>query len=125
MAGMNLIYLASPYSHNAASVREHRYLEARCFTIKMLLKGYALFSPIVYGREMEAQIGTNFEVWQTLNDSMIRAAPEFWVLTIDGWRDSRGVRHELELAYELNKKILFMTTEGERRDANYRHDSAR
>ena len=105
---MSLIYLASPYSHKSEAVREYRFLVARYFTITALRNRQPIFSPIVYGRDMEHQIGTDYQRWQTLNDAMIRACREFWVLQIDGWEDSRGVRHELQLAKSLRKPITYL-----------------
>jgi len=112
-----LIYLASPFSHNSYAVRQHRFLEARRFTIEAIRAGVALFSPIVYGMDMEKEIGTNFEPWQNLNDTMIAASSEVWCLCLDGWSDSRGVRHELELALNLLKPIHFYSSFGVRINA--------
>lgn len=113
----SLIYLASPYSHTSPAVREHRYLQARRATIDQLLKGVAIFSPIVYGKEMESQLGTHFEAWAALNDTMIHVCTEFWVLTISGWSDSRGVMHEINLAHALNKPVSYINLAGEQVNA--------
>ena len=105
MAG--LIYLASPYSHTSDAIRELRYCKARLFTIEALRAGYAIFSPIVYGMDMETAIGVSFEPWQKLNDSVIERSDEVWVLCLENWTKSRGVRHELDLANSLKKPIKF------------------
>lgn len=102
-----MIYLASPYSHPSKNVREHRYLMARGFTLWALRNSLAIFSPIVYGKDMEQQIGMNFEAWQILNDSMVKVCPQFWVLTLDGWEESKGVAHEIELARSLGRSIVY------------------
>lgn len=107
MAG--LIYLASPYSHPSEAVRRFRYLQARRFTVVHLAKGVAIFSPIVYGYDMETQIGVAFEPWAALNDTMIQSSSEFWVLLIDGWKKSRGVAHEVALAQKLQLPIQYVT----------------
>lgn len=105
---MKIIYLASPYSHQSKAVREHRYILARAFTLWTLRQPIPIFSPIVYGKEMETQIGTDYISWQTLNDSMIRACEQLWVLRIDGWEKSKGVAHEIELARSLGKPIVYV-----------------
>lgn len=112
-----LIYLASPFSHINPAVRQHRFEQARRFTIEGLRAGHAIFSPIVYGMDMEKEIGTAFEPWQALNDSMILASEQVWCLCLDGWSDSRGVRHELEFAHELGKHISFFSSWGNRINA--------
>jgi hypothetical protein len=104
----SLIYLASPYSHNNPAVREHRFIQARLFTIRYLSEGFPIFSPIVYGRDMEKALGTDFRSWQSLNDAMVQAASQFWVLQLDGWQDSKGIAHELALARDLRKTVAFL-----------------
>lgn len=117
----SLIYLASPYSHNSEAVRKARYLAARQFTIIELTKGVAIFSPIVYGVDMETAIGTSFEEWQVLNDTMIEACDRVYVLCLDGWQKSSGVKHEINLAASLGKPILYYTLRGELLNADHRH----
>lgn len=103
-----MIYLASPYSHPNPAVREQRYIMARIFTLWALQQPLPLFSPIVYGHEFGSQLGYVFEAWKTLNDAMIRACEQVWVLRIDGWEDSRGVKHEIEFARSLGKPIIYV-----------------
>lgn len=107
-----LIYLASPYSHPSEAIRNHRYFNARRFTIEALKAGTVIFSPIVYGKDMETAIGTAFEPWQKLNDSMIEICDAVWVLCDHEWKRSRGVRHELELAHKLNKPVRYFSAWG-------------
>jgi hypothetical protein len=102
---MGLIYLASPYSHKNEAVRRARYLAVRHITLEMLIEGFAVFSPIVYGRDMEGQIGMSFEPWAKFNDTMLAACDEVHVLQLDGWEDSRGIKHELEVAKRLKKPV--------------------
>lgn len=103
-----MIYLASPYSHPSEAVREHRFIMARHFTVQMIRLGKPIFSPIVYGKEMESQIGTDFISWQRLNDAMIRACSMFLVLRLDGWEESGGVEHEIKLAKSLGLTINYV-----------------
>lgn len=108
----SLIYLASPYSHPSEAIRHHRYLAARRLSITLLQKGDAVFAPIVYGHDMETAIGTNFEPWKNLNDTMIEKCDRFWVLCLEDWQRSKGVRHELALASALDKPILYLDSLG-------------
>ena len=104
----SLIYLASPYSHRNPAVRELRYELARLTTAKMLKEGQAAFSPIVYGKSMENMIGTDYVSWKQFNDAMLHAADEVHVLMLDGWRESKGVKYEVELANMLELPVLFI-----------------
>ena len=113
MAG--LIYLASPYSNPSEAVRLTRYFQALAFTTQKLKEGYAIFSPIVYGEQMAKHIGTDFESWATLNDRVLTACDAFWVLTLPGWRQSRGVRHEINLWKDFQpfRAIRFFNADGQ------------
>lgn len=125
MAG--LIYLASPYSAPAPEVRIERYNAALAFTTKKLAEGYALFSPIVYGEYMAADLGTTFEAWANLNDRVIAACDSFWVLTLPGWRASRGIAHEIKVWENIQpfRQIRYFNQAGtELFDEDYRHNHA-
>ncbi len=97
-----LIYLASPYSHPSAAVRRERYEANLALTAVLLREGLAVFSPIVYGHQLEDTIGIDFQSWQPLNDTMIRKADRFGILRLPGWEQSRGVTHEVALWHKLH-----------------------
>lgn len=105
---VGLIYLASPYSHNNPKVREFRFLMARLVTVRALREGHAIFSPIVYGRDMEKQIGTDHHAWLPLNTAMLEAAKEMWVLKLDQWEASKGIIHEVSFARERQLPIVYL-----------------
>lgn len=117
-----MIYLASPYSTGEGGNMEDRYRAARIATEVMLLEGLVVFSPIVYGRRMEKSIGTNYHVWKKLNDNMIRKADMVFVLMLEGWEKSAGVKHEISLASRLGKPIQYISPD-EVRHANRRHET--
>lgn len=113
----SMIYLASPYSHPSEAVRYARYLAARFTTIALLKNGVPVFSPIVYGKDMESIIGTAYEPWATFNDSMIEICTSVHVLCLEGWNKSRGIEHEVRLATALNKPVFYFTQNGEKLNA--------
>lgn len=104
----SLIYLASPYSHLDPDIRHIRYTAAKLYTARHIQLGFAMFSPIVYGKQMEEKIGTDYKSWQTFNDSMIKASCQIWVLMLNGWKDSLGVEHECKYALDLGKPLHFI-----------------
>jgi len=103
-----LIYLASPYSHPSPAVREARFFAARAVTVLALRRGHAVFSPIVYGKDMETQLGTDYLSWKPFNDEMLGAAKRMWVLRLSGWDDSTGVAYEIRKATERRIKITYI-----------------
>lgn len=108
MAAMNLIYLASPYSHPNPAVRELRYEVARLATANLLREGLAVFSPIVYGKSMEKMLGTDYLSWKRINDAMLEASTGMIVLKLDGWEESKGIAYEIDKAKMLGVSISYL-----------------
>ena len=100
-------YLASPYSHATARVREIRYAEAKAATAWLLKKRIWVYSPIVHSHPLAIlhTIPTDFDYWQEYDRAMIRGATDLMVLTIEGWEKSVGVAGEMKYAKELGKLI--------------------
>ncbi len=103
-----MIYLASPYSHPDEAVREQRY-ELACEATATLLKlGLVVFSPIVHGHPLvKYGLATGFAGWEEIDREYISRCDELVVLMIDGWRESEGVRAEVEVAHEFRKCVRY------------------
>lgn len=100
-----MIYLASPYSHRSAAVREDRFQRVARFAAELSTAGDLVYSPIVHGHAMRVhgdawnvQLPTDWEFWQRHCLHMLAHCTEVLVLALDGWKTSRGVRAELEEA---------------------------
>lgn len=95
-----MIYLASPYSHDADGVRHHRFLLAREFIYFHLRcdRPKPIFSPIVTCHKLAvvANLPTAVEPWWDYNLSFLRCAEKMWVLNLPGWQQSKGVRMEID-----------------------------
>lgn len=101
---MSFVYLASPYSHKDPGVRALRYREALRCTAWLLRQQIWVYSPIVHSHEVGRihELPFEYEFWHAYNSAMILAAKEIWVLTIQGWRSSRGIEAEIEFAKKEN-----------------------
>lgn len=116
-----MIYLASPYSHPIPGIRYKRYLAAgeACW----LLRNYAVYSPIVHWRTTAMRFGTpeaeTFEYWIHHNAEMIRCARAFGVLTLDGWKESKGIAAETKLAHIEGHYITEVSLEDLRDGKHY------
>lgn len=114
---MSYIYLASPYSHPEASVRQERHLAACKKSAQYANKGIPHFSPIAQSHHvadhMAEEKRMDFDLWMKLDLPLLRMASELHVLCIDGWRQSRGVTREIEYADQLGipVKHVYMDVE--------------
>jgi hypothetical protein len=106
-----VIYLASPYSHPHAVVREHRFLAACQVAAKFIASGHATFSPIVHGHPLvDHGLPTDWWFWERVNREHIARCDEVVVLTLNGWQDSVGVAAEIRIAGELGKPVRYLAT---------------
>lgn len=56
-----------------------------------------MFSPIVYGRNFEKQMGGAAKNWSVFNEAMLGRATALWVLQLPGWDESLGVLAEIQM----------------------------
>lgn len=109
---MPFVYIASPYSHEDATIRADRYRAAAAFTIFVADKvKLTPFSPIVHWHSIHLlyQLPFDFEYFKKMNDDMVLAAHNMYILALDGWRESKGVAHEIQLAVRKKKAIALAT----------------
>lgn len=101
-----MIYLASPYSHENEKIREERYWTVCYAAARLMAEGHHIFSPIAMTHGICASTGGDnfaFLHWKELDEEMIRLCDEFWILRMDGWEESKGIKAELAYAVSLGK----------------------
>ncbi|MBI2191984.1 MAG: DUF1937 family protein [Planctomycetes bacterium] len=104
-----MIYLASPYSHPDPSVREARFQAACSQAAEMLRCGIPVFSPIAHTHPIAAYgLPLEWASWEKYDRVFLEMCSEVWILMLDGWRESKGVQAEMELARELGKPVVLV-----------------
>jgi len=107
-----MIYLASPYMHPDLRVRERRFKAACRQAAEMLRCGVPVFLPIAYSHAIALHgLPLEWNFWERFDRAFLEACSEVWVLTLDGWRESRGVHAEIELALKLGKAVVYVEPE--------------
>lgn len=108
-------YLASPYTHPSALVREQRYLDLRDYAGPLMAMGYYVYAPILNTHPIAIMysLPMEFEWWEGFNRAFIERSAGVIVADIDGWRESRGVAHEIALGRELGLGVWLMGWDGE------------
>jgi hypothetical protein len=102
-----LIYLSSPHSHPDPMVREIRYQQVMKATAQLIRDGRLVYSPIVHTHEMGKVYAFPkvFDFYAQLDYAWIERVNEVWVLMIEGWDESDGVRAEIQRASKIGKVI--------------------
>ena len=95
----SLIYLASPYSHYDFSVQKSRFEEASRWAARLMLQGLHVFSPIAHSHPISlyGQLPAGWHQWKEFDRIMLLRCQRFVILPLDGWKESRGVKSEVEI----------------------------
>lgn len=103
-----MIYLASPYSHPSKWTRERRFRSACRQAAAMMRRGALVFSPIAHSHPVaEFGLPRDWSFWEKYDREMISKCERMVVLMLDGWRDSVGVRAEIEIAKAARKPVSY------------------
>ena len=107
-----MIYLASPYSHSDAHVREQRFRAVCRAAARLMRNGDVVFSPIAHGHPIALHgLPTDWRFWERHDREQLARCDEVIVLMLDGWRDSEGVQAEIRIAAELGKPVRYLEPE--------------
>lgn len=103
------IYLASPYSFPDMQVCKMRY-EAVCRVAgQMIGNGFQVFSPIAHSHPIAVNhsLPGDFQYWRKWCLSFLdNWATHFVILTLDGWKQSKGIQAELIYAMSKDLEVL-------------------
>jgi hypothetical protein len=114
---MKLVYIASPYTHESITVMQERYELVRDFTSKCMQNiensECVPFSPIVHNHDIAqtSDLPRTYEFWMVIDKTMIRHCDELWVLMIDGWEKSAGIKMEIAFAQDSHIPVVYCTGE--------------
>ena len=85
-----LVYIASPYAHPSAEVREARLEAVRHVCGRMVNEGKIVMSPLVYLGELAYRGVHPPQGWYAFDLQLLARCDELIVLQLPGWEDSRG-----------------------------------
>jgi len=108
-----ITYLASPYSHPSAVVREQRFQAACRAAAALMQQGRVVYSPIAHTHPIAVlcDLPKGWEYWRQYDEAFLAASSEVVVLMLDGWQESAGVQAEIEIAERDGKPVRYMTPE--------------
>jgi len=109
-----MIYLISPYNDTNPYIRYNRFRLAARVCGHMAECGLNIYSPIVHWHSVvdtfpELNLGTDYKFWQRSNMEMMLLSTKAIVMTIEGWRDSLGVRDDIANAIAFSKPVFYLT----------------
>ena len=108
-----LVYLAAPYSHPDANVRQARF-ETCCKVAGELLKrGSIVYCPIVSSHPVavHCRLPGTWDFWKPTDLFFLGLSRQMWVLTLDGWQYSQGLEAEMKHADALGIQVVYVKKE--------------
>lgn len=109
---MKAIYLASPYSHKDRAVMNSREHLINVVAANLIEKyGYMMFLPITQSAPLERilpKLGGSFAKWKKIDLEAISRMDELWVVMLEGWEKSIGVKAEIKHAQKLKKPVYYI-----------------
>ena len=112
-----MIYLAVPYTHDDPQIRLDRFNAANAMAARLMCLGQNIFSPISHSHPIvESMICRNnmndklytWQYWKQYDFEMMRMCDGMYVLMLDGWKESVGVKAEIEYAKELELRVEYL-----------------
>lgn len=113
MQQIERIYLASPYTDPDPAIRRARFETVTRAAGALMQRRLVVFSPITMGHPISeacADIPVEFAYWETACLSYLEGwATRLVVLTLDGWRESRGVTAEIAAAAKVGLPVEYLS----------------
>lgn len=105
-----LIYLATPYSSDNPYIVEKRYLDVTYVFGVLLRNGLQVLSPVTMCHPISHMIKLpgNWEFWKKIDESYLSRCNTMYILKVDGWDKSSGVKGEIQIAKKNNIPICFL-----------------
>jgi nucleoside 2-deoxyribosyltransferase len=110
MSKLKRVYLACPYSHVNAEVKQTRFEAVNKIAAEFMAKGYLIFSPISHTHPiaLAGALPGHWEFWEAYDRTFIEWADELWVLKLEGWNMSKGVKAEIAIAKAAGKPVRYI-----------------
>ena len=105
-----LVYLATPYSHENPEVRLHRFYVVNRVAARLMSEGVHIYSPISHTHPI-AEAGAlplGWDYWESYDRAILSACCKMLVLRQLGWEESKGVTAEIAIAKELGLPIEYI-----------------
>lgn len=104
----NLSYLATPYTKYPDGP-EQAFRDAASLAARLLRIGLKVYSPIAHTHPI-AVYGNidplDLSIWLPFDEAMMIAADVLIVAHMAGWKESRGIAHEIQFFEESHKPIF-------------------
>ena len=107
-----LCYLATVYSKHEHGIHV-AFVDASRAAARLLEAGVKVYSPIAHTHPI-AIYGNidplNHDIWMPFDEAMMEAADALIVLEMNGWKESKGIKHEIDFFEMRGKTVYYLPT---------------
>jgi len=109
-ADKEMIYIATPYMHPNPLIREIRFKQACTIAGKLMEEGHRVFSPIIACHPISKYFNLPGDhlYWKRVDEIFIDMCTIIYVVKYDGWKDSKGIASEIDLAKRIGKPVFYV-----------------
>ena len=109
MNGNPLIYLASPYSHADAAIKELRHRQVCLAAAHLIARGVTVFSPVAHSHPiaLHGKAQGDWATWEKQCLALLDRCDLMLVLMLEGWRESTGIKAEALHCLHTGKDVLY------------------
>ena len=109
-----LVYLACPYTHPSIDLRIARFEASAQAAAYLIHQGMFIYSPITMTHPIDVAMATENETmgsdyWCDFDEAFMRVCDEMIILTLPGWRESKGIAREAVFFGNAGKRIRYMS----------------
>jgi hypothetical protein len=109
----DIVYLACPYSHPSMDERVARFEASARAAAHLIHQGIFVYSPITMTHPIDlvmAEEGDTMgsDYWCDFDEAFMRVSSEMVILTLPGWRESRGIRRESAFFEAAGKPVRYL-----------------
>uniref|UniRef100_A0A6M3K292 DUF1937 domain-containing protein n=1 Tax=viral metagenome TaxID=1070528 RepID=A0A6M3K292_9ZZZZ len=119
------IYLAAPYSHHDFAIREWRVDQTNRKAAELMIAGYQVFSPLSHSHPISKYCTVDpcdQKFWLRQDLWILDICDEVHVLCLPGWKESKGIRIEIEHAVTNKIKVIYHDNSNRQAKINYSPD---
>lgn len=106
----DLLYVGTPYTRYRGGI-EAAFREACKVTARLVAAGVNVYSPIAHTHPIAIHGGLDpldLTLWLDFDAAMMMKADGMIVARLDGWKESSGVRHEIEVFQTAGKPVFHL-----------------
>jgi hypothetical protein len=110
MAKGKIEYLGLPYTDENSLLKDWRALVSDKVASDLTTQGRIIFAPISAWHHIakKYELPGTFEYWLELDEEFIKISKRLLIITLPGWKESKGVNGEIELAHKYNIPIEYI-----------------